>query len=251
MEVISRSSTRDRIVSHERPFAFKTPQPMPSSKKEMAKKRTFAEIIDLTQQLSDEDDPDSHQPENNDTTDHLEPPNGHTVMEKQDQDPLRSEMLSAPVVDEESMDLSKFRYASSQRDLLQSETIIKPMNKRSDALRRDSYNARTIARDILVASGKHPAMAPLNYHLEILRKKFRHVDTNSDLTTFKWDLVDPGEPIKITDVANDAHDANVEGTALKLNGVDRDNQSQVATAINGDDVIMIGWRDVSVWVAYC
>lgn len=209
----------------------------------MAKKRTFAEIIDLTQHVSDEDD----QHENVDSDPSVKLRNGNNATKFQNPHPLRSEINSVPVTDEDNMDLSKFKYALSQRDLLQSETIIRPMNKRNDALRRDSYNAKTIARDILVASGKHPTMASLNYHLEILRKKFRHVDNNSDLTTFKWDLVDPGEPTKTTDdVTNDADD---EGAPL--NEVNRGDQSllsrgtQIATATDGDDVVMIGRCDVS------
>lgn len=208
--------------SHEHLFALNTPLLVPSNKKEMAKKRTFAEIIDLTQHVSDDD-------ENINSENSVKPTkNSHSH--------LRPEMNSAPMTDEENMDHSKFKYALSQRDLLHSETIIRPMNKRHDALRRDNYNAKTIARDILVASGKHPFMVPLNFHLDILRKKFRHVDNNSDLTTFKWDLVDPGPPKITDDTVNDADD---EGGALNV--VNSDGQQvRIAAATDDDDVIMIG-----------
>ena len=213
------------------------PSLIPSNKKDMAKKRTFAEIIDLTQHISDDDDSYQHENINANGTS-VKPSNENYA----NQQPLISDINSAQVTDEETMDLSKFKHALSQRDLLQSETVVRPMNKRNDALRRDSYNAKTIARDILLASGKHPTMAPLNYHLDILRKKFRHVDNNSDLTTFKWDLVDPGEPIKtVDDAINDADD---EGAAL--DEINRDHQSllsrqaRITTATDGDDVVMIG-----------
>lgn len=222
----------------------------------MARKRTFAEIIDLTQHVSDEDDPYQHVQRSrletinpnvvSDTF--VKPSNGHDAMKNQHLKPLleiperdsRSEVNSAPVTDEEM-----FKYAPLQRDLLQSESIVRPMNKRN-ALRRDNYNAKTIARDILVASGKHPTMAPLNYHLKILRKKFRHVDNDSDLTTFRWDLVDPNEPTKkiADDFMNDADDESATeaypGGQLLL-----PRQAQMATA-DGDDVVMIGQRDFSV-----
>lgn len=186
-EIISRSITRNNETrfSHDHSFALNTPSPISSNKKDMAKKRTFAEIIDLTQHESDDEN-------------------------------ITSEMSVKPpshVHNEEDTDLPKLKFGPSQRDLLLSETIIRPMNKRNDALRRDTYNAKTIARDVLVASGKHPVMTSLNYHLDILRKKFRHVDNNSDLTTFKWDLVDPDEPMKITDDA--INDADDEGGAPK------------------------------------
>lgn len=186
-EVISRSFTRNiqRTVPYEHPFPLNTPLLSASSKKEMAKKRTFAEVIDLTQHVLDEDEP------------------------------IHSETIEK---------------LSSQRDLLNSETIIRPMNKRNDALRRDRYNAKTIARDILVTSGKHPVMTSLNYHLDILRKKFRHVDNNSDLTTFKWDLIDP----------NDADD---ESAALNEVNADRQ-QVHIATAIDGNDVVMTGGCEI-------
>ena len=195
---------------------------MPSSKKEMAKKRTFAEVIDLTQHVSDD--------EIINIDNSVEPANIHDAAKNS-----KPEMNLAPMTDEENMN-SNGKNTSPQRDFFHSETIIRPMNKRNDALRRDSYNSKTIARDILVASGKHPLMVSLNYHLDILRKKFRHVDNNSDLTTFKWDLVDPREPAKpgnprkrakpIDDAMNDADD---EG-----------GQPQIASAADGDDVVMIG-----------
>lgn len=60
--------------------------------------------------------------------------------------------------------------------------------------RNNSWNINTIARDILIAAGKHPAERPLNYHLRQLAQNFRSVTAGSDLSTFRWDLVDPGDP---------------------------------------------------------
>ncbi|BCS18689.1 putative C2H2 finger domain protein [Aspergillus puulaauensis] len=66
--------------------------------------------------------------------------------------------------------------------------------KESDAAQKVSYDPKTIARDILITSNRHPTEATLNHHLFRLRDVFSAVDINSDLETFRWDLVDPGEP---------------------------------------------------------
>ncbi|PYH49536.1 putative C2H2 finger domain protein [Aspergillus saccharolyticus JOP 1030-1] len=70
--------------------------------------------------------------------------------------------------------------------------IVKPINA-DDAARKLFYDPKTIARDVLIASGRHPTEDPLNHHLFRLRDAFSHVDNGSDLTTFRWDLVDSHE----------------------------------------------------------
>lgn len=77
------------------------------------------------------------------------------------------------------------------RDALLVENVVRPMHKRRDALRRSEYNPKTIARDVLIATGDHPNMDPLNAHLDVLRRRFKAVDVDSDMSTFRWDLVDP------------------------------------------------------------
>ncbi|KAL8872884.1 MAG: hypothetical protein Q9174_001567 [Haloplaca sp. 1 TL-2023] len=84
--------------------------------------------------------------------------------------------------------------SSQQRDLVNREDIVRPLDNRNER-KRKKYNPKTIVRDVLIASARHPTMMPLNYHLEGLRKVFKHVNDFSDLSTFRWDLVDPGEPI--------------------------------------------------------
>ncbi|KAJ5584826.1 uncharacterized protein N7459_004626 [Penicillium hispanicum] len=68
-------------------------------------------------------------------------------------------------------------------------SIILPLNV-ADALVKDSYDPATIARDVLINAGRHPTEKPLNHHLEILRERFP-VNSSSDLSTFRWDIVDP------------------------------------------------------------
>ncbi|KAL4746928.1 hypothetical protein BDW72DRAFT_25284 [Aspergillus terricola var. indicus] len=82
----------------------------------------------------------------------------------------------------------------ADRTFLKSRTdIVSPLNE-ADAAQKTAYDPKTIARDILIAAGRHPTEAHLNHHLDCLRDIFTHVDMNSDLATFRWDLVDPREP---------------------------------------------------------
>ncbi|KAL3455076.1 hypothetical protein BJX64DRAFT_282327 [Aspergillus heterothallicus] len=66
--------------------------------------------------------------------------------------------------------------------------------KEGDAAQKITYDPKTIARDVLIAAGRHPNEPNLNHHLFRLRDVFSAVDVGSDLSTFRWDLVDPGQP---------------------------------------------------------
>ncbi|KAJ5811299.1 hypothetical protein N7474_007600 [Penicillium riverlandense] len=84
------------------------------------------------------------------------------------------------------------RRQSSNNLRIRSDVIqkIKP----EDALVKTEYDPATIARDVLINSGKHPTEKFLNEHLEPLRKNFDSVDYHSDLSTFRWDIVEPVLP---------------------------------------------------------
>jgi hypothetical protein len=58
------------------------------------------------------------------------------------------------------------------------------------ALEKTAYDPTTIARDVLIAAGKHPTEKKLNHHLESLRLNFTRIDNHVDLATFRWDLAD-------------------------------------------------------------
>lgn len=70
------------------------------------------------------------------------------------------------------------------------QDIISAIN-REKALAHMNYNRATIARDVLISSGRHPKEKPLNDHLKKLMENFKFVDYDMDLTTFRWDIVDP------------------------------------------------------------
>ncbi|RDW70484.1 putative C2H2 finger domain protein [Aspergillus mulundensis] len=86
---------------------------------------------------------------------------------------------------------------SDRTHLKRRSDIVSKLNE-ADAAQKTAYEPQTIARDILIAAGRHPTEACLNHHLLRLRDVFTAVDMNSDLATFKWDLVDPGHPSRET-----------------------------------------------------
>ncbi|KAL4946784.1 hypothetical protein BDV06DRAFT_181536 [Aspergillus oleicola] len=71
--------------------------------------------------------------------------------------------------------------------------IVSRLNE-ADAALKLTYDPKTIARDVLIAASRHPTESTLNHHLFRLRDLFTAVDMTSDLATFRWDLVDPGQP---------------------------------------------------------
>jgi hypothetical protein len=96
----------------------------------------------------------------------------------------------APVKSSSNQHLSKAPIAyKPSRKATKNRDLVKPI-RMSDALVKESYNPATIARDVLIASGRHPTMKGLNHHLRALKANISQVDFNSDLATFRWDLVD-------------------------------------------------------------
>lgn len=154
------------------------------TKREMARKRSFGEIVDLTQMLSDDEELERHK---------QKPRIDNEVASGTNKSVKNIFNLVAQRQQNIGRTTPKpFKYKYSGRDaLLQSYDIVEPIYKRRDALRRSTYNPKTIARDFLLSLGKHPTMAPLNAHLDGLRERFKAVDYESDLSTFRWDLVDP------------------------------------------------------------
>ncbi|GES62128.1 C2H2 finger domain protein [Aspergillus terreus] len=102
-----------------------------------------------------------------------------------------------------SAGLSSFNFTpqdTSDKSYLKNRAdIVKPF-KETDAVKKSAYNPATIARDVLIAAGRHPTERPLNHHLLCLRDTFAAVDLTSDLASFRWDLVDPGQPTAPADL---------------------------------------------------
>ena len=183
-------------LSHAHPIIGTSIQP---TKQQMAKKRSFAEIVDLTADMNSDEERERARAEK------LRQDNSSKVSQSVSSSEQLNESVSLPTKtvtstlsatqnDGEDVELSHFKGSfSPEQERLREADVVKPLS-RADALQRDFYDPRTIARDILVATGKHPHMAPLNYHLHGLRTIFRNVDNTSDLSTLNWELIDPGGP---------------------------------------------------------
>ncbi|TID21275.1 hypothetical protein E2P81_ATG04561 [Venturia nashicola] len=179
----------------------------PATKKDAARKRNFNDLVDLTS-LSDDDMPankrlyqgpppvtlpgQAYQPIPNFMGDfdpqsivtpylqrgasHWISQNGHTAPFAPQYPPVHR---PAPVINERHRNVE----------------LAQPLNSKK-AKKVISYDVKTIARDVLLATGKHPDMLPLNGHLEPLKNVYpRQIDHLSDLTTIRWDILDPGEPV--------------------------------------------------------
>jgi hypothetical protein len=163
-------------------------------KEAQARKRDFSDIVDLTQGLDDDDD---------ETEDEDEPPRKEPRLDNPNIDPHlffhkpaappNLPMKPAPTFgsnvpsDRQKEEVARRSSARANIDL------VKPV-KKTDALRRSTYNILTIARDVLLASGRHPTEAPLNAHLAKLTTRLPQIGYDADLSSLRWDVIDPGGP---------------------------------------------------------
>jgi hypothetical protein len=192
------------------------PTPVPGSKEANARKRDFSELVDLTQLSDDEDyvmptkqakyeaspEKEVHQV----LSDTQKPPNVTKDIFNIQQ--LRSGpsdansygppsgMSSTSIGPQGSMSVSQLQShvpaQVSQGMPQRSRHLLARRLNKAEALRKSFYDPTTVARDVLIAAGRHPLEHPLNAHLAGLLGK--HVDIDSDLSTFDWDSVDPGGP---------------------------------------------------------
>lgn len=87
-----------------------------------------------------------------------------------------------------------------QHERMRGKMLVEPI-MRDRVARKSKYDVRTIARDVLLATGRHPDMRALNAHLNSMQRLLGDhggvVDgagNKSDLSTIKWAFIDPGEP---------------------------------------------------------
>ncbi|KAL9597926.1 MAG: hypothetical protein Q9219_004816 [cf. Caloplaca sp. 3 TL-2023] len=185
----------------------------PMTKQEMARKRNIVDIVDLSQMSDDELPPPPKVPRLD-----VHPPNSNQEVYPLHGGPLSHQIPSSytpanypplpfPAAPHPPPFLSSYPHpapppplhirsaspSAQQRELTHSEDIVRPIDEQK-VRKRKRYNPKTIVRDVLVAAGRHPTMHPLNHHLDSLRKIFKSVNDMADLDTFRWDLVDPGDP---------------------------------------------------------
>jgi len=90
-----------------------------------------------------------------------------------------------------------------QHSRLRGKMLVEPI-MRDRVARKSHYDSRTIARDVLLATGRHPDMRGLNAHMSNMHKLLGAHGGESDaggvradLSTIKWDIIDPVPEAKI------------------------------------------------------
>ncbi|KAI9679553.1 MAG: hypothetical protein M1817_005575 [Caeruleum heppii] len=163
----------------------------PTSKAQAAHKRTFAEIVDLTEEVSDFAEPAKVTQKNDDGTKGVMTSlagrsglnTAYPTLEPSGV-PSHKSSTSTNGVHPPSYDAARSKTAQ-----LRQMDIIKSLPSKS-AKKRPTKVLRTVAEDVLIASGRHPQKRGLNDHLQPL-KKFIAVSNSSDLGSFRWASVDP------------------------------------------------------------
>lgn len=194
----------------------------PANKEEAARKRDFSDLIDLTQ--ADEDEIEllpkrAHVASMSSLT-----PSDHTPPDYMDLDEGSHLPVSAHAIPQPAI-YQPVHPAPHAREIRHAE-IVESLDRKK-ALRRNTYNIKTIARDVLLACGRHPEQRQLNQHLEVLRTTLPQVQQDADLSTLRWDLIDPGNPPRgyfrdgtqiYVEEADDEDDEDEEDKRRELSG---------------------------------
>lgn len=207
------------------------PPPPPKDKEEAARKRGFGDLIDLTADDDSDDEPPPKKvilPSNaapfsvkpvpsNDgfrqpisyqqfvsQKSHPSPGFPQNAVPARDLFPQqtwnRPQMQPAAPVHPPQIRPKGPSEEQKQAERIRGKMLVEPI-MRDRVARKSKYDSRTIARDVLLATNRHPDMRPLNGHLNIMQKLLGDrggvidgAGNKSDLATIRWDLIDPGEP---------------------------------------------------------
>ena len=213
------------------------PKP-PADKEEAARKRTFADLVDLTAEDSEDEGPPpkkvmqppsapvngantqsdafkqfmDHGPvQATQTSGQMQPPRPPTAQTAVPSYAPASQQLNGvqqqtkpqpPAVSQQQVLKSRGPSAEQlQHARMRGKMLVEPI-MRDRVARKSKYDSRTIARDVLLATGRHPDMRGLNAHLTNMHKLLAahggETDSGgnrSDLSTIRWDIIDP-EPSK-------------------------------------------------------
>ena len=250
-----------------------TAEPQPTTKAAMARKRTFNDLVDLTADSDDE--------ERTKKLKLAEVSNGAATSDSS-RDPFRvgnepNDGRSHPLLptlapkpkEKEGFDMSNLKNftLSAAREALRTAEIAQPIDKRK-ARPLPVYNVKTLARDILITAGKYETEAPLNFHLFGLKDIYKHVNNTTDLSTLRWDIMDPGGPAPGTGLEglgngedggqNDGLGEELDeelGTRSSHKGKEKARQSEATVDTNGEETeddpavpptFELGTKDVSL-----
>jgi len=205
----------------------------PANKEEAARKRNLSDLVDLTL-LDEEEDmgPPPKRVNNVNSVYGYGSPHPH----------MEEDMIvgSEPVINNFPIAGMPSRAAPEPTPQivappvieLRYRTVVEPLNRKK-ALRRNNYNPATIARDVLLACGRHPSERQLNQHLDVLRTNIPYINIESDLSTIKWDLIDPGRAPpgyfkdSVQDLTEDADDEDdSEGEGAQSNAIGGESGAQ-------------------------
>lgn len=201
-----------------------TPRP-PANKEEAARKRTFGDLVDLTAEDSDDEPPAKklslatgnhingivaqHRPSGSYSGPLVLSPGGKTLVFQGPNalsQPILPSNTTPPPPPQPVQPVKPKGPTLEQQQLsrLRGKMLVEPI-MRDRVARKSRYDSRTIARDVLLATGRHPDMRGLNAHLATMQKLLgQHggdmhggdglgggLGNRSDLATIKWDVIDP------------------------------------------------------------
>ena len=222
------------------------PKP-PADKEESARKRTFDDLVDLTADESDDGQPPSkirrpsggtngvHAPQQSSSSysNMTAPSLGASALvpapsyRPREHVPVPELMLMQATKADFNRDTQQTQPFPQpakpsgplpewlQRARLEGKMLVEPI-KRDRVARKSRYDSTTIARDVLLATGRHPDMGPLNNHLipmsKLLTSHGADADASGsskcDLATIKWDVIDPEPSVKSVSVRSEAATEN-------------------------------------------
>ncbi|KAK6008297.1 hypothetical protein QM012_000200 [Aureobasidium pullulans] len=224
-----------------RPTSPAVPRPPPANKGEAARKRNFGELVDMSAiSDSDEDMPPakqantgqydmimaSEQANNAYSNGHFNPGAPNHVQQYY----FNGQFWPASVASVPSNAATGARpVIVSKHQELKNQILVEPV-RRAKVAHKSRYDPRTICRDVLLATGRHPDMRPLNQHLNVMHNflKLHSKDVEQDkfdLDTIRWDLIDPGEPIdEPVESAEADRESTAEAETTGRNATDADDE---------------------------
>jgi hypothetical protein len=164
----------------------------PANKEEAARKRNLSDLVDLTQLSEEEDMGPPPKRLNADSMYAFGSPHPHfedAMMVDEEPSTPNFPIANTPTNQPQAPAPQPVQPPSELRH----KNYVEPLEKKK-ALRRNQYNPATIARDVLLACGRHPSERQLNQHVDGLRITLPQISFDSDLSTIRWGLIDPGKP---------------------------------------------------------